>query len=138
MYSNYTQLYLHLVWATWNRLPLISDEVESRLYAAIAAKCRELQCQPLAVGGIADHVHVLVRIPTTITVADIAKGIKGSTSHLMTHDVTPDVAFKWQGSYGAFTVSKSGVERVVEYIQHQKTHHEARELIGDLEQCNES
>jgi len=137
MYTNFTQLYVHLVWATWDRLPLVTAEIEPRLYAAIAEKCRELQCHPIAIGGIQDHVHLLVRIPTTLSIADLAKGVKGSTSHLMTHVIASHSEFKWQGSYGAFTVSKSGVDRVAEYIRGQKVHHAALQLIDDLERCNE-
>ena len=137
MYSNYTQLFIHIVWATWNRLPLITDDVQNDLYSAIAAKCIELNSQPLAIGGVSDHVHVLTQIPTTITIAELVKGIKGSSSHLMTHSITPEIAFKWQGSYGAFSVSKSGIDRVVAYIHNQKTHHELQQLIGDLELCSE-
>ncbi|HEY3289074.1 MAG TPA: IS200/IS605 family transposase [Anaerolineae bacterium] len=137
MYSNYTQLFIHLVWATWNRLPLITDDVQTELYSAIAAKCIAIRCQPLAIGGIADHVHTLIRMPTTISVAEIAKDIKGSSSHLMTHNILPETAFKWQGSYGAFSVSKSGVERVIAYIHNQKVHHESQHLISELELCHE-
>ncbi len=134
-YNNYTQLYVHLVWATWDRLPLITPGVEPSLYGAIAAKCEEMRCRPLAIGGMPDHVHVLVSLPTTVTIAEVVKGIKGSTSHLMTHVLVPDASFKWQGSYGAFTVSKSGVERVMAYIRAQEAHHAAQTLIGDLECC---
>ena len=126
---------MHLVWATWDRLPLITPGMEQPLYNAMAAKCEEMHCQPLAIGGMPDHVHVLVSIPTTISIAEVVKGIKGSTSHLMTHVVAPDVPFKWQGLYGAFTVSKSGVERVMVYIRAQKAHHAEQTLIGDLECC---
>ncbi|MGH7463099.1 MAG: IS200/IS605 family transposase, partial [Longimicrobiales bacterium] len=101
MRAPYTQLYLHGVWATWDRLPLITQAVEARLYAAVAAKCHELKCEMIAIGGDMDHVHVLVRFPTTLAVATLLKEVKGSSSHLMTHEVTPNEFFKWQGAYGA-------------------------------------
>jgi REP element-mobilizing transposase RayT len=135
MYNNLTQLYLHLVWATWDRLPFITSRVEPQLHAALAAKCHELSCLPLAIGGMPDHVHVLLCFPATITVAVIAKNLKGSSSHLMTHTLAPGAEFKWQGSYGAFTVSKSGVAGVIGYIHGQKAHHAAQQLISDLEYC---
>ena len=83
----YTQLYVHLVWATWDRLPLILPTIEPRLYAAMAAKCDGLKCHPMAIGGIENHVHLLAGIPSTVTVADLVKGVKGSTSHLLNHAV---------------------------------------------------
>ena len=84
MRAPYTELYLHCVWATWDRLPLVTDDIEARLYAAIAAKCRELKCVPLAIGGVEDHVHLVVRLHTTVSVAQLLKGVKGSSSHLVT------------------------------------------------------
>jgi len=123
MRAPYTQLYLHLIWATWDRLPLISPEIEYRLFAAIEAKCRELKCEPLAVNGIEDHVHLLVRFHTSVSVAQLVKEIKGSTSHLVTHEITPDTFFKWQGAYRAFTIRKLDVPRVKIYIENQKQHH---------------
>jgi len=119
----YSHLYVHLVWATWERLPLITPQIEKRLYGAIRAKCRELGCEPLAVGGTADHVHLLVRLLPSVSVSQLVKGIKGASSHLMTHEVTPGEFFKWQGGYGAFSVGRESVSRVADYIAHQKEHH---------------
>ena len=134
MRTPYTQLYLHLVWATWDRLPLITETIEARLYAAIAEKCRELKCIPLAIGGVADHVHLLVRLHTTVAVATLVKEVKGASSHLVTHVITPDEFFKWQGSYGAFTLRKDEAPVVAAYIERQKEHHAANDLIDAWEQ----
>lgn len=101
MREPYTQLYLHLVWATWDRLPLITPNVEPRLYGPIIRKCRELKCVPIRIGGIENHTHLLVRLHTTIAVATLVKEVKGSSSHLMTHEIAPNDFFKWQGAYGA-------------------------------------
>jgi len=106
-------------------LPLITETVESRLYAAIAEKCRKLKCVPLAIGGIDDHVHLLVRLHTTVAIATLVKEVKGSSSHLVTHAITPGEFFKWQGSYGAFTLRKEEVPKVEVYIKRQKEHHAA-------------
>src|SRR5689334_7506042 len=133
MRASYTQLYLHCVWATWDRLPLIKPEMERRLYAAMDAKCREFRCTVIALGGTSNHIHLLVRLPTTITIAKLIGDIKGTSSHLMTHELTPGQFFKWQGAYGAFTVSKDDVDAVTAYIRHQKTHHTAHTLIEEWE-----
>jgi REP element-mobilizing transposase RayT len=123
MRAPYTQLYLHLVWATWDRLPLIDDTIQPQIYAAIAEKCRAHRCVPLAIGGIEDHVHLLVGLPTTVTVATLVKEVKGSSSHLVTHKITPGKFFKWQGSYGAFTLRKDEAPKVQAYIEKQREHH---------------
>ncbi len=134
MRSPYTQLYLHIVWATWDRLPLITEAIKPRLYAAIAAKCREFKCVPLAIGGIADHVHLLVRLHTTVAVATLVKEAKGASSHLVTHEIAPDQFFKWQGAYGAFTLRKSEASAVQAYIERQAEHHAAADLWEEWEQ----
>lgn len=135
MRAPYTQLYLHCVWATWDRLPLISSQIETNLYASIQAKCIELKCKTISIGGVEDHVHLLVRFPTTLSVADFIKEVKGSSSHLMTHEVKPSEFFKWQGASGAFTVSPGMIEKVTAYILNQKAHHGSKDLLDDWEKC---
>lgn len=133
MREPYTQLYLHLVWATWDRLPLLTEKLRPPVYGCIQAECKQLEANVLAVGGIADHVHLLVRIPTTITVAALVKQVKGASSHLVNQRLMARDSFKWQGGYGAFTVSKADVPRVRDYILHQEEHHRAKTLDDDLE-----
>jgi REP element-mobilizing transposase RayT len=135
--TSYNQLYLHCVWATWDRLPLITPEIEPQLYAALAAKCTELGCASLAIGGIGDHVHMLVRFASTITVSQLIGEMKGSSSHAMTHAVTPGTFFKWQGSYGAFTISKRSVPQVRAYILNQKIHHADQTILPELERYHD-
>ena len=123
MREPFTQLYLHSVWSTWDRLPLITPDVEPRLYGAIAAKCRELTCLPIRVGGMPDHLHLLVRLHPTVPIALLLKEVKGSSSHLMAHQIKRGEFFKWQGAYGAFTLRQDDVPVVKHYIVNQKRHH---------------
>jgi len=134
MRTPYTQLYLHCVWATWDRLPLIAPATEGVLYAAIRAKCDELKCPCQAIGGMPDHIHLVVRLHTTVAVADLLKGVKGASTHLTTHMVKPGEFFKWQGAYGAFTVSKVAVPDVIAYVERQKEHHANQTVWADWEQ----
>ena len=138
MRGPYTQLYVHCVWATWDRLPLLTGAYAAQIHATIAAKCRELGCTPVAVGGIEDHIHLLAQLPSKLSVADLVKEVKGSSSHLVTHVLQPGIFFKWQGAYGAFTVSKEAVPLVAEYIEKQKAHHSANKLLPDWERCEET
>ncbi|HST06469.1 MAG TPA: IS200/IS605 family transposase [Chloroflexia bacterium] len=133
MSGPYTQLFVHCVWATWDRLPLITPAFEAQIYASIGDKCAKLGCETLAIGGIEDHVHLLVELPATLAVAQLLKETKGASSHLMTHVLRPDVFFRWQGSYGVFTVSKDRVPTVQQYIKRQKIHHADNSLIVDWE-----
>ncbi len=122
MREPFTHLYVHLVWSTWDRLPLIAPDVEKRLYGAIIKKCRELKCVPIRISGVEDHTHLLVRLHPTVAVSNLVKEVKGSSSHLMTHEIKPGGFFKWQGAYGAFTL-RYEVPTVKEYIARQKVHH---------------
>ena len=122
---------MHLVWSTWDRLPLINQQIEPQLYAAIAKKCRQLECEPVAIGGIEDHIHLLVSLHPNISISQLVKDVKGSSSHLMNHKIAPNEFFKWQGGYGAFSFSKDDLPKIRTYIDNQKEHH--RE--GILEQA---
>ena len=136
--ASYTQLYIHLVWATWDRLPLINPDVEPQLYAILAAKSKELGCMPLAIGGVADHIHMLIHFLPTLTIARLVGEMKGASSHAMTHSILHGAFFKWQGSYGGFTVSKRSVPQIRAYILNQKVHHANGSLLVELENCVES
>jgi putative transposase len=129
----FTQLYVHLVWATWDRLPLLDEEFRAPVYACLQAECRELKVEIVAMGGVEDHVHLLVRLPTTVTIAQLVKQLKGSSSHLVTHRLPKPDGFKWQGGYGAFTVSKADVPRVQDYILNQEQHHREGRLDAEVE-----
>ena len=133
MREPYHQLHVHLIWATWDRLPVLTKERQERVYACIQAECNALKAEVLAIGGVADHVHVLVRIPPTLAISLVVKQIKGASSHLATHEIDPANFFKWQGGYIAFAVSKSLVPTVRAYILNQEAHHRDKTLDPDAE-----
>ena len=133
MRRNKLALYLHLVWATWDRLPLITPDVERRLHSNIESEAQKQGCNVLALNGTEDHVHLLVSFHTTITIADLVKQVKGVSSHFVNETLKPSAQFKWQGSYGAFTVSRWDVGKIIEYIKRQKEHHKTGEFIQEFE-----
>ncbi|HVN55714.1 MAG TPA: IS200/IS605 family transposase [Anaerolineaceae bacterium] len=98
MRAPYTELYVHLIWSTWDRLPLLDAGLEPGVYAAIAAKCRDMGCPPLEIGGIPDHVHLLVQLNPAVAISNLLKEVKGASSHLATHVLRPTEFFKWQGA----------------------------------------
>jgi REP element-mobilizing transposase RayT len=118
-------------------MPLIVPKVENRLYSSIRLTCEGLKCRPMAIGGTDNHVHVLVRFPASLAVADLVKEIKGTSSHLMNYEIMPGGNFKWQGAYGAFTVGLDGVDTVSAYVRNQKTHHAENQIITEIERCEE-
>lgn len=87
----------------------------------------------IAIGGIEDHVHVLARTPATLAPADLAKQIKGASSHLVNREIAPPFYFKWQGAYGAFSISKKDVPMIRQYVLRQEERHRDNRLDPDLE-----
>jgi putative transposase len=116
-------VYVHFVWATKSRAPLLNAGVQPRVYAAIADSARDLGFEPLAVGGMADHVHLLVRCPGRCDLPALMNVIKGNSSHLVNHGMGPREHFAWQQGYGARSVDPKGVSKATAYITDQEEHH---------------
>jgi putative transposase len=134
MRQSHIAVFVHLIWTTWDRLPLLTDEITPSLYRAIGAKCEELHAQVVGIGGVEDHVHLLVRLPATITVADLMKHIKGATSHLVNYRLPNGGSFRWQGVYAAFSVDPQRLQRLIDYIANQRQHHLSNTLFPNWEQ----
>ena len=133
----WTESYLHVVWSTWCRRPFITRDLQPRVYGAIAHQCAEVGADVIAIGGMPDHVHVLLRFPTTISIADLVRRMKGASSHLVTHELNWPEPFKWQGGYGVFTVSKRHVPLIRNYVLNQEEHHRDGPLHPELERAAE-
>jgi putative transposase len=130
-------VYLHLVWATWDRQALIGPGMERRLYRNIESQAQKLGCKVLALNGMPDHVHLVVKLPSTITVAELVKQVKGVSSHFANETLKLETSFKWQGFYGAFSVSRWDLDKVIGYVKRQKEHHRLDELYPEWEQAFE-
>ena len=131
--STRVELYVHLVWGTFGRQPLISVAVEAELFRVIAAKSLDLGCAPCAIGGTDDHLHLLARLHPSMSVARLVAEVKGISSHLVTHRLAPASFFRWQSGYGAFTVSSDDVPAVERYVLNQRLHHANQVLEPSLE-----
>lgn len=134
MRRNKLELYVHLVWATWDRLPLLTPEIERRVYRNLEHEAEKHGCTVLAIGGVEDHVHLLVTLPSTISIAELVKQLKGVSSQFVNATLQPTTVFKWQGSYGAFSLSRSHVDRIKTYVDRQKEHHATANLFPELEE----
>jgi REP element-mobilizing transposase RayT len=128
---------VHFVWATWDRLPLLKGATRDAVDNAIQAKCAALKCPVEALGGVEDHVHLAVQLAATVSVAALAKEVKGASSHLVTHEIAPDAFFRWQGSYGAFSFAPGDLPRIVRYIENQGKRHNGGKLIDFLERTQD-
>ena len=129
MSSTYLSLHYHLVFSTDKREPMISDLPRMRDYLAGTVLGLGGHCQ--AVGGMPDHVHLLIGLKATHTVADFVRELKKSSSAWM-HDSMGNRTFAWQQGYAAFTVSASGMKHVRDYILDQEKHHRERTFRQEL------
>jgi len=136
-YSAFYQLVYHFTWATKYRLPLITPAVEARLFPYIGFKCKEFGYNLHAVNGTQDHLHVLVSLSPTILVADVAKNLKGASSHYVNKECDLGETPYWQDGYGVVTLRKTEIPKVVEYIHRQKEHHQGGKLSEILERMHE-
>jgi REP element-mobilizing transposase RayT len=91
------RFYGHFVWATWDRMPLLTPEIREQVYAAIQTKCDELRCRVYAVGGTENHIHLVVELAGPVSQAALMQEVKGASSHLVTHSLAPSTFFKMAG-----------------------------------------
>jgi REP element-mobilizing transposase RayT len=126
MSQSFTCLHYHLVFSTRHREPTIAPDIRPRLWEYLGGAVRAEGGIPVLVGGTADHVHLLVTLRQHKALADFLRQIKANSSKWV-HETFPTAGgFWWQGGYGAFTVSHSGMEAVRAYVANQEEHHKAR------------
>ena len=112
---------------------MILPAIERNVHRNIESEARKAKCTVIALNGTMDHVHSLLGLATTISLADLVKQLKGVSAHFVNETLKPDFHFRWQGSYGAFSVSEADLPRVIDYIKRQKEHHAVNTLWAYLE-----
>jgi len=122
MSSTHLSLHYHVVFGTKHQRPLMAAEWRPRLHAYLGGAAKTLEVVPEAIGGVADHVHLLLGMRATHRLADVMREVK-RTSSSWVHETIGEKDFEWQDGYGAFTVSVSLLETVRNYIVHQEEHH---------------
>lgn len=131
MASTYLSLHYHLVFGTKNREALIAPEWRTRLHDYLGGTIRGLGGFPEGVGGVADHVHLLVGLKATHVLADVMRELKKASSAWV-HEEIGLRAFVWQEGYAAFTVSATSREAVRHYIANQEEHHRVKSFREEL------
>ena len=133
MPQSLSAVYIHLVFSTKDRRPFLRNvRQRTALHAYMGGVSKTLDCPPILVGGVEDHVHMLCRFGRTITQADWVKEIK-RVSNLWLQQQSRDYAdFEWQGGYADFSVSKSNLEQVKKYIEEQEEHHKKMSFQDEL------
>ena len=123
MPQSLARIYVHAIFSTLSREPLLADPWREELFQVLGGITNNLGCQSLIVGGTADHVHILFDLGRTITAADVVGRIKSNSSAWVNQNKKLAQQFRWQAGYGAFSVSQSNVEAVRTYILRQPEHH---------------
>jgi putative transposase len=120
---SYVSSYYHCVFGTKERQPLISTALRERLWPFMGGIARENEMRAFEIGGVEDHVHILLSLPSTMAISKAMQLIKGGSSKWV-HDTFPEHRlFQWQVKYGAFAVSVSLLEKTISYIKGQERHH---------------
>jgi len=102
---------------------MIAPELRERLWPFMGGIARQNQMKAIEIGGVADHIHILLSLPSTVSIAKAVQLIKGGSSKWV-HETFPEHRlFNWQAKYGAFGVSVSQLDRIIQYIRNQEEHH---------------
>ncbi|EMR00831.1 IS200/IS605 family transposase [Cesiribacter andamanensis] len=132
MPRSFTQVYVHVVWAVKNREKILSKTIRYKLIEHILETFKERKLVILALGGVEDHMHCLLRLPATYTIAQAVKEIKGESSHWLNATNQLEGSFIWQEGYGAFSVSPQRVEQIKTYVFNQEQHHQTVSIDQEL------
>ena len=125
------RLFYHLVWSTDGRRPLITPSIEAAAHRELRAVADRCGILVHAIGGIEDHLHVVVSIPPKLSVADAVQRLKGSSSHALRAEFGD--TFKWQSEYSVDSFSERHLPAVIAYVQNQRRHHQNNTLIASIE-----
>jgi REP element-mobilizing transposase RayT len=126
---------MHCVFSTKERRPFLTPEIRQRLWPYLGGIARENDMKALVVGGVADHVHLLLSLPTTLSISKAMQLLKGNSSKWL-RERFPELRtqnFAWQEGFGAFSISISGVPETTRYIQKQEEHHRQKGFCEELE-----
>jgi REP element-mobilizing transposase RayT len=121
----------HCVFSTKERRKTINAEIQPRLWAYMGGIAREHQMKALGIGGMEDHVHLLLSLPSSLSIAAAMQAIKSASSHRM-HESCGIEGFEWQEGYGAFSIGWAQVSVTLKYIARQEEHHSKRDFQAEF------
>ena len=120
MSHTFARIHIHLIFSTKERQKLIPPEMQSDLWSYMGGICHNKGIEPIAINGTDNHAHVLFHLPPTMALAKAVNLIKANSSRWMGEHTK---RFAWQDGYGAFSVSESNTQAVINYIRDQEKHH---------------
>jgi len=130
---SFISVHVHCVWSTKNRDPSLHSKLRERLWPYLGGIARENKIKALAIGGAADHVHLVLSLPATLSVAKMVQLLKGNSSKWIHEAFSEMRSFEWQKGYGAFSIGVSAIDATRAYIRNQAEHHRRRTFREELE-----
>ena len=132
MSQSLSSVFLHVIFSTKKRAPIISPNFEKKLYAYIAGICRNLGSKAYRIGGTENHIHIACTLPRTVSISQFIATIKGRSSSWL-RDKTPwSYKFEWQAGYAVFSVGQSNLRALTSYIAKQREHHKSQSFKNEL------
>ena len=123
MAHTYVSSLYHCIFSTKYRQPVIHPEMRERLWMYMTGIAREHRIKSLGIGGVADHVHLLISLPSSVSLAQSMQWIKGGSSRWVNKTFKSSHLFQWQEAYGGFSIGISQIDDTLDYIRHQEKHH---------------
>jgi REP element-mobilizing transposase RayT len=123
---------VHVVFSTKERRPLLDANTRQKLHAYLATVARNAGCECYRAGGVADHVHLAIRLSRTLTIADLVENLKTSSSKWLKTQSPELTAFSWQRGYGCFSGGRTDLDSLCTYIDNQEEHHRTRTFQGEF------
>ena len=123
---------MHVVFSTKERRAWITADIQERLWPYLGGIARENKMKALTVGGVEDHVHILLSLPSTLAIAKAVQLLKGNSSKWIHETFSKLKTFEWQEGYGAFSIGVSGIDDTVKYIENQAEHHRKQSFKDEL------
>ncbi|MBT6936179.1 MAG: IS200/IS605 family transposase [Candidatus Marinimicrobia bacterium] len=124
MPQSLSYILIHLVFTTKNRYPCLDDLIRPKLYAYLSTVARDMGCECYRVGGMADHVHLAIRLSRTLTSAKLVEKLKTASNKWLKTQTDELKNFEWQNGYGVFSVGPSDLDALTHYIDNQEEHHQ--------------
>jgi REP element-mobilizing transposase RayT len=123
MPDTYTSLSYHIVFSTKSREPWITADIEQRVWSFLGGIANKHGMTPRRIGGLEDHLHIVIDVPPTLAVSKAVQLLKGGSSRWMRQTFPELESFSWQDGYGAFTVSHSQLPATIKYVERQRERH---------------
>ena len=129
----YHKLFVHCVWEPYLRQPLITPKIKAILKTFFENKALRFGCRVHAVGGIENHIHVVLQLSPARSVSDIVGKLKGSSTYFLNNELGITKDFYWQDGYGAETFAERDLDKIIRYVENQEVHHRTGNLDNRLE-----